>query len=140
MARLFKSDLEQPVAKIIHERVPAMIETVIGNMVPHLIEAAVLKGQMDLLDRLTAYSNQEARNFGEYDESIEGMASVFLKIHQELSRELDHHATTEHTPLTADEMHPDIADTPDNWDDIKGYPTTGFPGQPKGDSDEDSNT
>jgi hypothetical protein len=66
----------------IKKMVPEMIETVIGNMVPVLVETAVLKGQIELLDALIA--NETNSELG------------YLKcIQRMLVRELNHIATKE---------------------------------------------
>jgi hypothetical protein len=80
--RLFKKDLQDPVIAIIRDEVPSMIETVIGNMVPHMIEAAVLKGQLELLDILI--TNSLSTDLG-----------YLSMIKKDMQKQLDHIATTE---------------------------------------------
>ena len=90
--RLFKKDLEDPVKAIIQEQVPK------------LIKAAVLRGQIELLEHLSK-------------DALTSKRAYLHEIQYFLRKQLEHITTTEHTPLTADEMHPRIDDTPENWDE-----------------------
>jgi hypothetical protein len=76
----------------IKRMVPEMIETVIGNMVPHLIEAAVLKGQIELLDMLSNVAINRSQN---QDDPINPVIDVINTSRRALCRQLDHIATKE---------------------------------------------
>jgi hypothetical protein len=90
--RLFKADLQLPVEMIIQEKVPAMIETVIGNMVPHFIEAAVLKGQIELIATIRHRMIMDiSKNTSSYSSHI----STWRDIEVELKQQLERAATTE---------------------------------------------
>lgn len=110
-----------------------------------LIQAAVIKGQIKLLDSIIDQTSVDMAL--EYDSHVDGMKYVLLKVRYDFYKQLDHIATTEqpqlyscdehdwidkmyvcpqcvidvknHTPLTWMERHPLIDDTPEDWDEGK---------------------
>lgn len=79
-----------------------------------MIDTAVLKGQIELLAFLS-------------NDALASKRAYVQEIQRQLRKQLDHMATEERGPLTANEMHPDIDDTPEDWDEgksnceIQGY-------------------